>query len=184
MFRSRVPTTAPVRGARLLPNPEGLPTLDLVVRRIRDEARSDGLEEGARREREAVGPLLDRITSDLDASATQALEELPRVAIQLASSIARTVLKREIASGEYDIEGMVRETLAEANVGRGTCTVHLHPTDYAQLADTRFRAGTSIQADEGVPKGDVHVETPLGLLVREALGAVDEIERRLLEDLP
>ena len=47
----------------------------------------------------------------------------------------------------------------------------------------RFRTGTRIQADEGVSRGDVHVETSLGLLVREAFGALESIEQRLLEEL-
>ena len=63
------------------------------------------------------------------------------------------------------------------------CEVHLHPTDFAKLADTRFRSGTQLFADEGVPLGDVHVESTLGLLVRDTTDSLAAIEQRLLEDL-
>lgn len=183
MFRSRVRTGAPVRDAHIVPNPGGRSTLELLMERAAERAHEEGVREGAARERAALGPRIEEVVSRLEAAEAEAREELPRAAVRIATTIARTLLKRDLAQGEYDIEGMVRESLAEANVGRGTCTVHLHPTDYAQLAETPFRAGTTIRADEGVAKGDVHVETSLGLLVREALGAIPAIERRLLEDL-
>jgi len=60
----------------------------------------------------------------------------------------------------------------------------LNPADHARLADIRFRTGTTIQADDGVPRGDVHVETSLGIMVRETMGSLDAIEKRLLEENP
>jgi flagellar biosynthesis/type III secretory pathway protein FliH len=96
-------------------------------------------------------------------------------AAELALEIARTLLRTELARGNYDLERLVRETLGEASVGRSPCVVHLHPADHARLADLRFRSGTRLEPDEGVSRGDVHVETPPGLLVRDVDGALDAI---------
>ena len=72
---------------------------------------------------------------------------------------------------------------SQAAVGRSACVVHLNPADHARLEGVRFRSGTRIEPDVGVPQGDVHVETPIGLLVRDTESALESIERRLHEEL-
>jgi flagellar biosynthesis/type III secretory pathway protein FliH len=47
----------------------------------------------------------------------------------------------------------------------------------------RFRAGTELEPDDAVARGDVHVETPHGLLVRETSEALRSIHERLLGEL-
>ena len=81
------------------------------------------------------------------------------------------------------MERIVRETLQAAGVGRGTCVVHLNPSDAARLADVVFRAGTTLESDPEVAPGDVHVTTPRGLLVRDVEAAVASIGERLRGDL-
>ena len=102
---------------------------------------------------------------------------------QLAVEIARVLLRTEIKQAHYDLEKLVRDTLSEAAVGRSACVVHLNPADHARLEGVRFRSGTRIEPDVGVPQGDVHVETPIGLLVRDTESALESIERRLHEEL-
>ena len=73
----------------------------------------------------------------------------------------------------------MRETLASSGVGRGNCTVHLHPDDFATLAQVSFRVGTKIEADSAVAPGDVHISTPQGLLVHETSQALESIRAAL-----
>jgi flagellar biosynthesis/type III secretory pathway protein FliH len=126
---------------------------------------------------------LDAVAARLGGIEDEARGTLAHAAAELAVEIARVLLRREIASGGYDIERIVRETLREGAVGRAPCVVHLHPEDHARLADARFRSGTKLAPDEGVPRGDVHVETSLGLLVRDVDGCLDAIAQRLQESL-
>jgi flagellar biosynthesis/type III secretory pathway protein FliH len=158
-------------------------TLDAVVENERAKAFARGVEEGHRAERADAAGRLDAAVTALDELTERAGAELASTSVDLALEIARTILRVEIAAGNYDVERLVRESLHETGVGRGSCVVHLNPTDCARLADVRFRSGTTIEPDDGVPLGDVQVETSLGLLVREGLGALESIERRLREEL-
>jgi flagellar biosynthesis/type III secretory pathway protein FliH len=133
--------------------------------------------------REAAGACLDAAVLRLAAVEEEVRGALARTAAELALEIARTLLRTELARGNYDLERIVRETLGEASVGRSACVVHLHPADHAHLADVRFRSGTRLEPDEGVGRGDVHVETSLGLLVRDLDGALEAIGKRLREEL-
>jgi flagellar biosynthesis/type III secretory pathway protein FliH len=137
---------------------------------------------GERTGRAQAGALLDQAVTRLAALETDARDQLARAATELALEIARTLLRREIPRGNYDLETIVRETLAEAATGRSACVVHLNPADLARLAEVRFRSGTRLEPDEGVPRGDVHVETALGLLVRDLDASLDSIAKRLQEE--
>jgi hypothetical protein len=61
--------------------------------------------------------------------------------------------------------------------------VHLNPDDLARLEGVRFRAGTRLEADSGVRRGDVHVESALGLLVREIDALLASVGERIAGDL-
>jgi len=140
--------------------------------------------QGERRGREAAAVVLDQLARELEEREERLKATLARTASELALEIARTLLRSEISEGRYDLERIVRDTLRDSGVGRGHCVVHLNPADHAQLAAARFRSGTRLEPDEGIARGNVHVETQLGLLVRDMDGALDSIARRLREELP
>ena len=173
MSREEVSLDTPVSEARLLAR--GEEARELLLARARAE--------GERAGREAAGASLDAAVLRLNAIEEEVRGSLARTAAELALEIARTLLRTELARGSYDLERIVRETLGEASVGRSACIVHLHPADHARLADVRFRSGTRLEPDEGVARGDVHVETSLGLMVRDLDGALESIGKRLREDL-
>lgn len=139
--------------------------------------------EGERRGRAEAGGALEAAIERLQAFEQEAHAALAATAVELGVQIARTLLRGEIQHDRHDIERVVRTTLAEAATGRAPCVVHLHPADHARLAETKFRSGTRIEPDVGVAKGDVHVETSLGLLVRDIDDALAAIARRLKEEL-
>jgi flagellar biosynthesis/type III secretory pathway protein FliH len=142
-------------------------------------AYTAGCAEGERRAVENAASLLHLASERIDAASEKASAQVAEFATALAIEIARVVLRTEVARGHYDLERIVRDTLHHSGVGRGVCVVHLNPADAAALANVRFRAGTTIEADEAVARGDVHVTTPRGLLVRE----IDEVVRAVAERL-
>jgi len=139
--------------------------------------------EGERAASTRAARALELAAARLDAAREEAEAALARNAVALAVEIARTLVRKELVAGTHNIESMVREALAASGAGRGPCTVHLNPADIAQLQDVRLRAGTELEPDDAVARGDVHVETPHGLLVRENAEALRAIHERLLGEL-
>ena len=142
-------------------------------------ARELGRREGERAANEAAAGALSAAVERLDAAREAARDGLAHPALDLAVDVVRTLLRVELPAGRYDLEGMVREALSFSGVDRGKCVVHLHPDDAARLEGVRFRSGTTIESDEGVSRGSVHVTTPQGLLVRDLDEAVRAIAERL-----
>lgn len=174
MSRERVQLDGPVSGAHLLAHGEAA-VRDALVKRAHAAGESAG--------RAAAGAVLDAAVESLARAEEEARSALARTATELALEIARTLLRRELARDGHDVERIVRDTLSEAAVGRAPCVVHLNPSDHARLAGVRFRGGTRIEPDDGVARGDVHVETALGVLVRDVDAALASIARRLREEL-
>lgn len=174
MSRESLRLPAPVRGARLLAHGAGA----VEEHRLAD-ARRAGEHEG----RAAASAVFEAAVAALEEREATLVASLSRGSIELALEIARALLRTELREGHYELEKIVRETLGESGVGRNPCVVHLNPADHARLADVRFRSGTRLEPDEGVPRGDVHVETPLGLFVRSMDRALEAIAQRLREEL-
>lgn len=162
-------------------------TLDQVAQGISDQqladvaaaARAEGRAEAIAGACTALQEAADR----LDAAREQAEDALAGDAIHLAVEIARQILKIEIAARNYDLETIVRATLAASEIKRGHCIVNLHPDDADAVSQVAFRGETEISANADVPLGAVHIETPRGLLVRDPDAALEEIREQLLEDL-
>jgi flagellar biosynthesis/type III secretory pathway protein FliH len=128
----------------------------------------------------SIAGAVDEAVARLDASREEALTHLNHTAVGLAVEIARQLLRVELPTGRYDLEGIVREALSFSGTGRGRCVVHLHPADAGALQGVPFRAGTEIEADPSVSRGSVHITTPHGLLVRDIDEALRAIGERLL----
>lgn len=153
-----------------------------VAQRV-ETAHAAGFAEGQEAALAGLAPLLDGASERLDAFREEAAESICRDAVELAVEIARQLVQCQVQAEDYDLERMVRGALDAADVGRGECTVHVAPEDHDRLADVAFRTGTRIVADPEMRPGDVHVETPRGLLVRELGPTLDAIREQLLEDL-
>lgn len=132
---------------------------------------------------EAGRTALEMAAERLDQAREAAENEVPGQVIDLAVAIARELLIVELHAGNYDLERMVRSTLADSGVGRGECTVHVSRQDAERLKSVTFRAGTRIEADPSLSDGDIQVTTPRGLLVREIDSCMDAIREQLLEEI-
>lgn len=153
--------------------------LDALVKRCMAQARAEGERDASQRAAKAF----EAAVVKLEASQAEAADALARNAVQLAVEIARTLVRVEIDAGRHGLEKIVRESLAASGVGRGAAQVHLHPADHALVADVRWRSGTVVEADDAVQRGDVHISTPQGLLVREIQDSLRAIHERLLGEL-
>ncbi|TAJ23518.1 MAG: hypothetical protein EPO68_02965 [Planctomycetota bacterium] len=147
--------------------------------RAREQGRREGLDEALRT---AAGKL-EAAAQRLDADRERARERLSAASAELAIAIARELARVEIRAGRQDVERLVREVLAQSGIGRAPCQVHLNPDDAARLADVKFRAGTEIVPDVGVPRGDAQIETPQGLLVHDLEEALGRLAARLEQEL-
>ncbi len=162
---------------------EGRDPTEAIAERVHERALAEGLVRGMNLAVERGATVLDDAAERLDQEREKLTAELAHSAVDLAVNIARQLVRAEIANGNHDIEKIVRETLEAASVGRGHCTVHVHPEDFEVLRRASFRTGTSLQADIGVTRGDVHVDTSMGLMVREIEESLSSIAARLREEL-
>jgi flagellar biosynthesis/type III secretory pathway protein FliH len=134
-----------------------------------------GLAQGKAQALGRAAGALERAAAELEVAHGSA----SKLAVEMALEIARVLLRREAKAGNYDLEKLVRETLAVSGVDRGRCVVHVHPDDAKELEAVTFRAGTVVEADIAVARGNVQVSTPRGLLVREFEQALDAIGAEL-----
>jgi len=142
-----------------------------------------GLADGLHQAHETAAGAVSKAVEELAHLAEERINDLTRDASRLAVEIARTLLRREIDAGRYDIERIVRETLLASGTGRGACALHLNPADVERLKGVVFRAGTVLESDPDIPVGDVHVTTPRGLLVRDVEQALAAIAERFEGDV-
>jgi len=148
-----------------------------------EQAYRRGLADGERRALETAGSALSAAVERLEALGAEARESVATTAVQLAVQIASQLLEVEVHTGRYDLERVVRGVLAASGAGRAPCVLHLHPEDAARLDGVPLRAGTEVEADPSVPRGDVHLTTQHGLFVRDLARAVREIGDRILGEL-
>ncbi len=153
--------------------------LDACVERVRQQGLAQGAAQAAANTMESAAAALNGAAEAMDLARQELLPTVAEDVGWLAIEIARQLLRTEIEAGRYDLEAIVRETLEASGAGRCVCTVHLHPDDVASLEGVPFRAGTTLEADVDVERGDVHVTTPRGLMVREMDSALEGIREAL-----
>jgi len=171
-----------IRSVRIVET-ENRNTVEVVAERVRERALAEGVVQGMAIAQEREAKALAEAAERLDTRREEIAGELAHSALELGVAIARQLVRAEVNRGGHDIESIVREALAAASTGRSQCVIHVHPDDFEALRDARFRSGTSVQADIGVARGDVHVEASMGLMVREIDEAIDSISARLREEL-
>ena len=157
--------------------------LNGTIDELGESARLAAFEVGMLHAKSDIAGTVAQAVARLEEHTTEAEESIGRTAIELGLEIARHLVKTELGADRHDIERIVRDTLHEARVGRDECVVHVNPADFARLEGVPFRSGTKIQADAGVPVGDVQVESALGCIVREIDRALESIGERLRGEL-
>lgn len=169
-------------GVRQLPYQEALEALT----EERAQARVEAARASAQSETDASvrAELTETVNCVIDAMhAERELVEssITETAVTIALEIARQILRVELEEGRYELQTVVRECLAKGTRGRGACQVHVSPTDYERLQDMRLRAATELLADPGLSLGEVRVESPQGLVVRDPESVLERITEALAE---
>ena len=154
MSAETIPAAAlagPIAGARLVPLVGG-DTRAAELALVTARAHQLGLAAGAQLAGDTCAELLNQVAQQCAAAEEALASTLAHTAAEIAMEIARVLLRHEIANDRFDLEAIVRETLAAGTTERGRCVVHLHPEDAARLADVPFRAGTTLALafDDGV----------------------------------
>jgi flagellar biosynthesis/type III secretory pathway protein FliH len=175
----RVALTRAPRAVRLVPA-----GLDELARDLAEAEREVLREEGRRSAAHDAAGALARAVERLETARGEALEQLTGDTVRLAVEIARALLHVELDAGRYDLGSIVRDALSASGVRRGeSVVVHVCPVDLARLADVAFRADTRLVADGELGRGEVHVTTPHGVLVRDIDIALDGVLERLRAEI-
>lgn len=156
-------------------------TLEEYSRARREEAderlRAEGFAEATR----GAAAALAQAVQALEEERVTLAERVAETAAALAVDIAQELLRKELAAGNYDLLAIVREALAATGSSSGATIIRLNPADAQTLAEVPFRAGTEIEPDPSVRRGDVQVRTDRGLLAREIDECVATIRDNLAE---
>jgi flagellar assembly protein FliH len=104
--------------------------------------------------------------------------------VKLSVEIARKILAQKVQEGDYEIEGIVQESLKNVPK-RGDAVVHLNPADLAECRKSEEGSvdsglvGITLVADPHVGRGECLLETPKGIIE----SFIDEKIERLAEAL-
>lgn len=181
----RRPEPAPLPG----PTPE-------TLSRLRDAiaAEAEQVEQAAREERAGWTRLvagLTEVARELRAQQRSRLEEMQRVAVELAVAIASHVVCERIESGDYAIEELVRQAVKRMEP-REAVTVYLNPDDLT-LLERRLGDGPLLSlegedvrllGDASLGRGDVRAESGDVNVVSQMEEHLAELRSGLLRVLP
>lgn len=133
--------------------------------------------------REELAQTIEALAAGFETERKALGEELSRSAVELGIEVARAILRTELPAERYELEPVIRECLALATEGRGAARVHLNPTDAERMAELPWRAGTELVPDSAVRRGEVRVESDLGVVVRNPDECLARAREALLEEL-
>ena len=157
--------------------------LDTCLEQVWSVAAENGRRAGGDEALRSAAAALERARASFDEARSSLADEAVQDVVWLAVEIASHLVRGEIDAGRYDLERIVRDVLEAADVGRAACTLHLHPEDAKALGSVPLRAGTAIEEDVEVARGDVHVTTPHGVMSRQLEEASASIREAILSQL-
>ncbi len=154
------------------------------------DAFSKGFAQGERAGAEAAGQrgeaMLHRLTQTLDELTTvraEMIRQTERQMVQLALTIARRIVQREVSLDPDLVIAMAHVALDRLG-DSARVTVRLHPKDYEAAGGDRVAQLTSsnvtVTADARLSRGACRVESDMGMLDAGADAQLQEIARALL----
>lgn len=133
--------------------------------------------------RAELAALVDQTIEAVHAERETVESTIAESATKIALQIAQVVLRTELDEGRYELERVVRECLAKGTKGRGECQVFVCQPDFDRLQTMRLRSKTELLVDPSLKPGEVRVESPQGLVVRDPDAVLDRITEALQEAL-
>lgn len=143
-------------------------------------------------DRRQVEAVLDQLRSAADtllADRRSRVQEFQVAAVELAVALATKLLHRDVAAGEFRIDGMIQDMAAQLGSDQ-PLTVRLHPADLTLLE--RRLNGEPLLAEDGDPRlvpdptlarGEVRLESSDGVLVSNVTRQVQDLRAELLRSL-
>jgi len=140
-------------------------------RQVAQEAIEKILDEKVARQMQSLAPALESAVSQIEDSKQQWLQHWETSILQLSTSIAAHIVRRELKTEpELSLE-WIREALRLA-AGSAEVTVHLHPNDFETLRSEVDRLTTlfcplasgRVVADPSITTGGCRVETQFGAI--------------------
>lgn len=161
---------------------------------IERDAFAKGYEQGERSGMEAGGrraeAMLRRMTSTLEELGTlrqQMIQQTERQMVQLALTIAKRILRREVTLDPDLTVAMARVALDRLGESSGA-TIRLHPEDYAVAVtgakDEWESQQVTVISDDKVSRGGCRIESAFGFIEASVEAQFEEIERVVLADEP
>lgn len=167
--------------------------MEEIHRQAYDEGFELGKREGLEHGRAQVQQQLkhiEAIAGHLSAPLVQLDDQLVEEVVELAMTIARHIIRREIRADPGQIVAVVRQAMAELPVASRRVRVNVHPEDAALLRDGTApsdgnEGGWELVEDPSMSRGGCRVETDtsrvdatverrLGAIVAELLGGERE----------
>jgi len=106
----------------------------------------------------------DALLSTLDQQLAQRQHPMTEAVLDMACSVARQVLRRELEIDTQTLEPVVREAIEQLGADAKPLTIRLHPDDLgtmeATLADSPSEHRPRLVADESITPGGCMVQTP------------------------
>lgn len=174
--------------------PLSIPGSPARLSEIERDAFAKGYEQGERSGMEAGGQraeaMLRRMTSTLEELGTlrqQMIQQAERQMVQLALTIAKRILRREVTLDPDLTVAMARVALDRLGESSGA-TIRLHPEDYTVAVGGTKGEWESDQvtvvSDDNVSRGGCRIESAFGFVEASVEAQFEEIERAVLAEEP
>lgn len=159
----------------------------LIEREARERGYAEGEQAAFAQLSEEVEPLRRRLAQTLDELVhlrASLADEAERDLVRLALEIAKRIVHREVTMDREIVLTLARVALGRLH-DRARALVHLHPEDYAYVAqrgDDAFGAGVTVELieDRSVARGGCLVSTEMGDIDARLEHQFAEVERGLL----
>ncbi|MEZ5977608.1 MAG: FliH/SctL family protein [Planctomycetota bacterium] len=163
---------------------DGAPVAALIARAER--ANTAALERARTEAAEAVRREIAADVEELVAGCRREVEAMREsmldTAVEIAAVLAESVLQRELGA-DLDLSGVVRKCLASTTAEPSECTVRVHPDAVAGLERAGVAARVEVVADPELQRGEVRLDTPVGMLVHDPAAALAQARDALLAEL-
>jgi flagellar biosynthesis/type III secretory pathway protein FliH len=189
----RIAPSRSVPGAPVAPGRHDATSGPAAARGEGGAGRAAGADQAVLVACESVNRLLRQLNEQLQAleqQRSQSLEELQRVAIDLAMFATSQILQREVQANEFPIEKLVQMALERLGVHQ-PLVFRLHPQDLRQLQTVLARAevtwslpeGVRLLADPAQPRGSCFADAGEFGLLSTLEQQLEDLQRSLREGL-
>jgi flagellar biosynthesis/type III secretory pathway protein FliH len=173
-----------------LPVPTVHPPHSVNARTVAANVERDRAAEAERAAIQQVLAALNEAVQQIQKRDQQRLAEFQRATIDLAVAIASRLVHRKLTAGEFGLETLVGQLVAELGTAT-SITAYLHPEDLALLkqrlegnAPSTLAPGiVDLAADTSLRRGDCRVQTDDVTAHSQWEAKLDEIRERLMRSL-